>query len=660
MLNACLESALFFCRNGMSVIPIDSVSKKPLIEWKEFQTKCADEARIKAWWSSWPNAGVGVVTGKISGIIVVDTEEKADLNLFGLKAINTPTVRTGGGGKHFYFAYQEGIRNSVRFAPLHDIRSDGGYVLVPPSDHKSGNKYQWFIPWGTVEPLPFPPNILSVINKDEAPKDWGKKLNEAIGEGERNQTAASVCGKLVLRFREVEWQEQAWPLLVAWNAEHAKPPLSNKELRTIFDSICNAEKRRKKTGSEIGEPSVSEKEGIFTVAIPVTDGMACFQFEDIERTGHDMDALVHCFVDLPGAPQKMFTQKLGISSSSSRDGYVRALRSSFDKEIPWALVLSQACTALQSYIQEHTEEQVMTDILPEETSYLLYPYIEENAPNIIFGMGGTGKTFLCLRLAVSFACGVPFLAQPCYRQGKTLFIDYESTAANFTHRVSMLLSGLSSEIVPDGVESNFVYLNPKGTPIHELVKQIKKIIQKHGIKLVIIDSAALACGGQPEEAGTAIRFFNALAKLNITTLTIAHETKAENKSYPFGSVFFHNSARNIWNAQVARDDESGDTITTGLFHRKSNNGRLVKGRTAAKIVFGQGEISIGSYDTAQFPEEKKNKTKEYLEFLRSNGWKTTKEIADFFGEKPDSVYATLHRKIGVAVVTVGNKWDVIR
>src|ERR1041385_5387025 len=107
------QAAVFYATDsGFSVIPVDAVSKKPLLEWKEFQTRKASVEEIESWWKKWPEAGVGIVTGAISGITVVDSAAGAVLNLFGLKDCATPTVVSGGGGKHFYFAYTPKVKNS--------------------------------------------------------------------------------------------------------------------------------------------------------------------------------------------------------------------------------------------------------------------------------------------------------------------------------------------------------------------------------------------------------------------------------------------------------------------------------------------------------------------------------------------------------------------
>jgi hypothetical protein len=147
-----------------------------------------------------------------------------------------------------------------------------------------------------------------------------------------------------------------------------------------------------------------------------------------------------------------------------------------------------------------------------------------------------------------------------------------------------------------------------------------------------------------------------MAKLGTTTLTIAHETKAENNQYAFGSIFFTNSARNIWNVQLERD--AGDnTINVGLFHRKSNNGKLVNGR-GAEITFEDNKVEIISGSTERFPREE-NIGQKILRCLRDRGWSTARDIATYLDIKMlSSVQQSLSRmKSKELVVNAGDKWN---
>src|SRR5258708_6877421 len=72
MENTNKETALSYLRRGFSVIPLDK--KVPRIEWIKYQTQRPTENEINNWWNQWPDANIGIVTGAISGIIVVDVD----------------------------------------------------------------------------------------------------------------------------------------------------------------------------------------------------------------------------------------------------------------------------------------------------------------------------------------------------------------------------------------------------------------------------------------------------------------------------------------------------------------------------------------------------------------------------------------------------------
>ena len=153
-----LETAIEYCNtSGFSVIPIRSDSKKPYIEWREFQDRKATEKEIRTWWKKFPNANLGIVTGAVSGIVVVDVDIDKEKGINGFDTIKekkltlpaTPTVRTGRGGCHYYFRHPEGeISNFQNRDDLRgiDLRGDGGYVVAPPSIHETGRRYEWIIP----------------------------------------------------------------------------------------------------------------------------------------------------------------------------------------------------------------------------------------------------------------------------------------------------------------------------------------------------------------------------------------------------------------------------------------------------------------------------------------------------------------------------------
>lgn len=125
-----------------------------------------DTNLVGAWWRRWPHANVGINTGKASGLVVLDV----DPDHGGITTLRTLVAdhgrlpsglraRTGSGGWHLYFAHPGGtVPNSAgRLGPGLDIRGDGGYVIAPPSNHRSGGTYS-FIDAGS--PIPAMPNWL--------------------------------------------------------------------------------------------------------------------------------------------------------------------------------------------------------------------------------------------------------------------------------------------------------------------------------------------------------------------------------------------------------------------------------------------------------------------------------------------------------------------
>ncbi len=106
---------------------------------------------VRRWWRRWPEANVGLRTGAVSGLVVldVDPDHGGEASLGELvdayEALPaTLEVCTGGGGRHLYFTHPGGrVANSAGgLGPGLDVRGDGGYILAPPSRHVTGGTYR--------------------------------------------------------------------------------------------------------------------------------------------------------------------------------------------------------------------------------------------------------------------------------------------------------------------------------------------------------------------------------------------------------------------------------------------------------------------------------------------------------------------------------------
>ena len=238
--NFLLESALSYLPK-FSIIPIGS-NKKPLIPWKEFQSRKPTPDEVKQWCERPGITGIAIVTGKISGLTVLDVESGIDISTLDIP--NTPTVKTGGGGYHFYFSNTgNDFNNFARFREKMDIRGEGGYVVAPPSLHPSGGQYLWDKSLDT--PLATMPQWL--INElEKKPLEKGKSLQrigEGVQQGQRNEAAAQYVGGLLTEIPMEQWENDVWPQLKKWNLK-CRPPLPEVELRSVYDSICQREAQK--------------------------------------------------------------------------------------------------------------------------------------------------------------------------------------------------------------------------------------------------------------------------------------------------------------------------------------------------------------------------------------------------------------------------------
>lgn len=127
----------------------------------------ADPAQVAEWWEHWPWAGVGIVTGARSGLVVLDVDpghggsrSLEELRQGGVGVERTLYAHSGGGGWHLYYAHPGfEVRNTTghlggqALAGV-DLRADGGFVVAPPSGHLKGGRYQWARGPAGVEAIP--------------------------------------------------------------------------------------------------------------------------------------------------------------------------------------------------------------------------------------------------------------------------------------------------------------------------------------------------------------------------------------------------------------------------------------------------------------------------------------------------------------------------
>lgn len=261
--NANLDRALAYRRMGLAVIPMreKGQEKKPYVRWGEYQKKLPTEQEIRDWWSKWPDANIGIVTGSISRLFVLDVDSQEAHDFAIEKGLpDTWTARSGreDGGWHYYFRHPGGkVSNRAVLGgiPGLEVKGDGGIITMPPSRHlKTGNLYQWIKSPEEVE-LADAPEWLENLIQDRSPaedeqicggdnnrKKWKlSKYLEGVKEGERNIAAASVCGYYVEKLSKGAFTDsEARDHVARWNRLN-RPPLAQQVLWRTFESIRSRE-----------------------------------------------------------------------------------------------------------------------------------------------------------------------------------------------------------------------------------------------------------------------------------------------------------------------------------------------------------------------------------------------------------------------------------
>jgi Bifunctional DNA primase/polymerase, N-terminal/Primase C terminal 1 (PriCT-1) len=273
--NPLYVSAIAYAKRGWQVFPCHGMrdgkctcgkvcgkdaGKHPRIRgWNGEAT--TDEKTIRAWWDKWPDANIGIATGALSGLLVLDADaDKGGLETLAVLEANhgplpkTPTVQTGGGGRQYYFRLTPdcGLTIGVGVLPGLDYRGAGGLVITPPSLHRSSNRYSWITPPEEAPVAEAPTWLLEMLaqgkpKKDKPPRsglvftvqaDAEDLLSQpGAKEGERNAMLARLVGKHLARGTDLPTLESA---ALMWN-ERCDPPESDSKVIACVRSLWEKE-----------------------------------------------------------------------------------------------------------------------------------------------------------------------------------------------------------------------------------------------------------------------------------------------------------------------------------------------------------------------------------------------------------------------------------
>ncbi len=376
-----------------------------------------------------------------------------------------------------------------------------------------------------------------------------------------------------------------------------------------------------------------------------------------ERIKDDGNAELEFFLANRDGDSLLHTARVSLLSTSSIDTQIRKLKKKAGS-LPWDDILTQLSDQVKT-ISRRGEPAI--EIWPSEddtleAEYLLKPPLYRNHPNVIFGDYGSLKSL--------YSLGTAYIVQlPYYDNNlglitakestRCLYLDYEDDPSSFRKHWSALERGFGKGAMP-------ILYRRMTTTLADSVEQLKNIIDDKNIGLLIVDSLGPAARGNLNDPEPAIKYHTGLRQLGITSLTLAHTSKDQftKRRTIFGSVFFTNLARSVWECK-AEQETGEDEAVISLKHTKANLSRLHP-PLGYKFTFTDNTIKIEKADLRDTGLSGELPLSLRIKDLLRHGAMPVKEIAEALEANEASIKTIVNRmaKKGVTV-KVGDSWGLI-
>ena len=286
--------------------------------------------------------------------------------------------------------------------------------------------------------------------------------------------------------------------------------------------------------------------------------------------------------------------RLNLHSASQKQQFVRDLKNR--AEYDWSGIINHIAKLIEDSID--TPEEIVDLAKVKERKddpYLVYPFMRKNNPVILYGDGGEGKSTFAIGIGLSIATGKNFIPTFDVNDvGSVMYLDWEQEAEDVADVMKKMCNGLGVEIPTE----RFLYRRMVGS-LADHIEGVHRDIISNNVKMIIIDSLVASSGGDVNDSETARILFNIVRGFKVSAVIITHISKAD-EGKPFGSIFFWNYARNVW--QLAKSQETGVyTSVIGLFHKKSNR-NMLSSPLGLEVEFTNSTIKYSEADLQDAPE----------------------------------------------------------
>lgn len=435
--------------------------------------------------------------------------------------------------------------------------------------------------------------------------------NDDVGRIHMHRVAAVLAG-IAATIRWVDWRDgpaggdaadwvdadrDPWDAIDASGAlpdpepQPVPPPRAPRRIQAVPEFTPGEVDEALVTGDAGGAMTFTADRGIFRAAWAAPRFVEiAFDLVRLERSG-DITAEGTIRSTLQGAERILHRARVNLSGTRSRSELANHLaKRAKGQGLEWPDLLEEAILATIEAFRAGEPAILLRDAeRPAGAGYVLPPVLLGAHPTMLFGDGGTGKSFLALGMALTLHQGDPLLGLEPARRLRVGYFDWEFSGWDHRERARLL----------GATDPDLLYVRCRG-PLTEEVDRLRGIIAREQLDYVVLDSVAYACDGPPEASDVAMRFFQALGRLELGSLLIAHVPKDADTDKPFGSAFWHNSARATW--YVAKQQDLGaSAFTVGLFNRKANTGPQAA-PLGYRFDFDADRVRITRTDLLEVPE----------------------------------------------------------
>lgn len=394
-----LDAALEYLERGWSVIPIKPEGKRPAIKWREYQERQPTEEEVEQWWTQWPDYDIALITGEISGVVVVDCDnEDAAHAAFdaGMRSnIKAKTKR----GIHLYFEHpKDGIRRGPRAGVNSrgadwpringlDFRGDGSYALLPPS-----NNYHWDYPQ-------------HVFDWDEMPvwQDWRPSVSAPNPDADFHFESLDLSAVTPYSQEDhmSEWDRTA------------------KYVRDTFPTSMKIPTGLGNGRNERVMRYISESimEGYFGAELRVRGFAFMKEFFEDRLDDREFEATV---LSMEESERRNHPDRFDDKGNYVHKPYIKTEKDETNR--------------VRRLIQMSDAEQLLQE--SDAKSYLIEPWLPANTIVQVFGYSGHGKS-LFVQHAVSALCAGRKYFGPFEigRPARVLYLDFEMGMATIARRL---------------------------------------------------------------------------------------------------------------------------------------------------------------------------------------------------------------------------------